>query len=281
MAGITDYLVRNLQKSLQDVSAQTNNALYDLNGNKSSSLKDRINLEQSKINVLNTINGVPLGARQGNETDDTERFRRAVAIANAIRSEVKLALGEYVISGTIQVTDNKGYGCKIVGINDEGVKIKTRLTGTTPLFAFKGGSGTFSNVGLKNLSIVPDTGFEYGGTAIYIDGQCNAYYEKIHISKLNYGIWLHNNTAGSFSEINKFDFIDIKDCNNLIRMEQGAGDPSFHGNDFTNVYLNINDGQIGFNHVSGYYYNGRLDLFMWGMAQTLYILMLMPMQSTL
>lgn len=223
---------------------------------------------KDKIDAVQNVVGISLGSRQGNETDDTERFRRAATAANAVRGEVKIPLGEYVISDTIQVTDNKGYGCRFVGLNDEGVKIKTRLSGTKPLFAYKGGSGIFSNVGLKNITIVPDTGYEFGGTAIYINGQCYSKFENIHIAQLNYGIWIHNNYAGAFSELNKFEDIDIRNCKEHIRLEQGLGDPSFHGNDFDNVYLNVYADQIGFNHVSGYLYNARMNLFMWGYGTT-------------
>lgn len=69
---------------------------------------------------------------------------------------------------------------------------------------------------------------------------------------------MKNNTIGSFTESNKFHLINVRNCNESIRIEQG------NGNDFEGIHLNIYNGQIGINHVSGYLYNSRLNLFMWG-----------------
>jgi hypothetical protein len=119
---------------------------------------------------------------------------------------------------------------------------------------------------MKNVTILAETSGNC--TGIYIDGQCFSLFENIRLVNLKYGIWLHNNSSGTFSELNQFDHFQIDYCSNGIRIEQGGGDGSFHGNDFNNCYMNVSANQIGFNHVSGYLYNARFRLFMWSHSTT-------------
>lgn len=202
--------------------------------------------------------------RMAGEKDDTGRIKRAIWKATSLKTEFKLPVGKYIVSDTLFSNNGEIKEMKFTGAAEEGVIIKTRLTGTTPLFSFRNNQGIFNGITLENVTIEPDQGYEYGGTALYLDGQCYGQFRNINITKLNYGIWLHNNTTGSFTESNKFDQINIRNCTESIRIEQGNGNDSFHGNDFEGVHLNIYNGQIGINHVSGYLYNARLNFFMWG-----------------
>ncbi|MFS8601886.1 hypothetical protein LRO89_04705 [Priestia megaterium] len=213
-----------------------------------------------------------IDSRSIEEIDDTARIKRAILNAAISKSEVKLPVGKYIVSDTLFSSDLQSKQIKVAGVAEEGVVIKTRLTGTTPLFSFRNNQGVFNGITLENVTIEPDEGYEHGGTALYLDGQCYGQFKNININKLNYGIWLHNNTPGLFTESNKFEQINIRNCNEAIRIEQGKGNDSFHGNDFEGVHLNIYNGQVGVNHISGYLYNARLNLFMWGHgAESVYI----------
>ncbi|WP_374187577.1 hypothetical protein ACEPPU_05650 [Priestia aryabhattai] len=213
-----------------------------------------------------------IDSRSPGEIDDTARIKRAILKAADSKSEIKLPVGKYVVSDTLFSDDQQSKEIKITGASEEGVVIKTRLTGITPLFSFRNNQGIFNGITLENVTIEPDEGYEHGGTALYLDGQCYGQFRNINISKLNYGIWLHNNTPGLFTESNRFEQINIRNCNESIRIEQGNGTDSFHGNDFEGVHLNIYNGQIGLNHISGYLYNARVNLFMWGHgAESVYI----------
>lgn len=188
-------------------------------------------------------------------------IQAAVNYTKLLSGTVLLPIGTYVVNKTVVVTDGEFYGCRIEGINARGTNIVSSLAGTMPLFKFRGGSGAFSNVGLKNLSIEPETTDE--GVAIYIDGQCFALFENVRIKNMKYGVWVHNQSAGTFSELNQFYHMQIEYCENNIRIEQGGGNNSFHGCSFDHIYMNIGANQIGFNMVSGYFYAGRFNLFMW------------------
>jgi hypothetical protein len=181
-------------------------------------------------------------------------------VAKALRGVVYLPAGTYKVSSTITVTNGEFYGCRLEGVNAEGTKILSTIANSDPLFKFQGGSGGGSNVGLSNMTLTASTAGQ--GTAVYLNGQCFAIYKNLRIINFNNGLWLHNQNPGSFTEANQFSNIGFEFCNNGIRMEQGGGNDSFHGNGFNNCFFKIGANQIGFNHVAGYYYNGRFKLIM-------------------
>ncbi len=206
------------------------------------------------------------GATGDGQTDDTDSIKKTVKAAG--RSVVYFPPGTYRVSSTITVTDKDYFGCSLVGANAQAVHIipLPSLKNKDSIFVFRGGSGAFSNVGIKNMTIsgvnnVNDTATRCVG--IYIDGQCFATFENVRLKRLKYGIWLHNQSNKAYSELNQFHQIELSFCENGIRLEQGGGAHSFHGNDFNNCYINVEAGQIGFNHVSGFFYNARFRLFMW------------------
>jgi len=201
------------------------------------------------------------GAKGDGVTDDTQAIQEAIKYANEFGGCVLFPNGTFVISDTIIVTNREFYGCRITGMNAQGTTILSKVTETTPVFSFYGGSGGFSNIGISNMTISPIR--KNSVVAIYIEGQGFGLFENLRIRNMKYGIWLHNNRNGSFSELNQFSHIQVDYCENNIRMEQGNGTVSFHGNSFDHVYMNVGANQIGFNMVSGYFYNGRFDLFMW------------------
>lgn len=184
------------------------------------------------------------------------------AINYCISNKCDLIINEdLVITETLQINNNGGLGCRIVGTKNKPT-ITLNSNDDIPLFYFYGGSGSFSNTGLENVILA--TKNNHSNTAIKINGVCNGKFNNISISNFKYGIHLCNNTgAGTFTELNTFNDIVLNSNINGIRMEKLAGDDSFHGNSFENVYINIYDNQIGFNHVSGYYYNGNFRIYMW------------------
>ncbi|WKN33473.1 glycosyl hydrolase family 28-related protein [Porifericola rhodea] len=219
------------------------------------------------------------GAKGNGEHDDTqgivntieEAKKKSSITGSNFRSQgvVYFPPGVYRVSAPIIVTNHEYYGCRIEGANAESVKIvpKSNLSNLNKVFVFMGGSGAFSNVGIKNMTISCENQYYNAPgncVGIYIDGQCFANFENIRFKKLKYGVWLHNESARAYSELNQFHQIEFSFCENGIRIEQGKGSHSFHGNDFNNCYFNVGAKQIGFNHTSGFFYNARFRLFFWG-----------------
>lgn len=217
------------------------------------------------------------GAVGDGVTDDTDSIKKTISAArqkapNArttipLHNVVYFPPGEYVVSSEIVVSGGNFYGCRLQGANAEAVRVVPARTmpADGKVFVFRGGSGRFSNVGIKDMTIGSEAQQASGtrGVGVYIDGQDFGIFENLRFERLKYGIWIHNNASGAFSELNQFHQIVLNYCQNGIRLERGGGDASFHGNDFNNCYFNVGAKQIGFNHVSGYLYNARFRMFMW------------------
>lgn len=205
------------------------------------------------------------GAVGDGKADDTRAFQEGVRAARKRRGVLYIPIGTYLLDSTLAVTEGEALGCRIEGANTGGAVLVSRLKGDAPLFSFRGGSGSFSNVGLRNLTLVADSALEGQGAAILLDGQGFAQFENLRIVRFKYGIWLHNRSAGSFTEANIFSRISLEYCGNGVRMEAGPAPAgiSFHGNVFDGLFINVGARQIGFNHVSGYYYNGRFRMSLW------------------
>ena len=168
---------------------------------------------------------------------------------------------DITVTETLNVDNNEGKGIRIVGTKNRPV-ITLDTNEDIPLFYFYGGSGQFSNTGLENLEL--KTTSDYINIVLKICGVCNGKFKNLKIKGFKYGIYLENgDKAGVFTEINNFKDIDLSNNINGLRIEQTHGDHSFHGNDFDNIYFNVNENQIGLNLVKGYLYNARFNLFMW------------------
>lgn len=225
-------------------------------------VKDITGKINSVKELLGVVNVKGYGAVGDGVADDTLAIQAAVDAAKLTRSVVYLPVGSYRVTSPITITANGDvFGCRLEGANAEGTKIISTLAGTTPLFKFQGGSGVFSNVGLSNMTLTVNVAGQ--GTGVYLDGQCFGIFDNLRIVNFNYGLWLHNQSAGASTRANQFNNIDLSYCINGIRMEQGSGGEGFHANVFNNCFFNVAANQIGFNHVSGYYTNGRFRLFMW------------------
>lgn len=222
----------------------------------------REELDQSLVSDMKKINS-QLDAYMKNHIYISD-FKGTIqeAIDYCINNKLDLIINkDLVITETLQVNNVNGLGCRIVGTKNK-PSITLKSDKDIPLFYFYGGSGSFSNTGLENVTLSTST--KHLNTAIKINGICNAKFNNIYISSFKYGIHLCNDTgSGVFTELNNFNDVVLNNNINGIRMEKLLGDDSFHGNNFESVYFNIYDNQIGFNHVSGYYYNGNFRLYMW------------------
>ena len=225
------------------------------------------------VNLFNTLNekingfGLQLDHVTNNHIYISE-FNGSVqeAIDYCINNKCDLIINkDLTINQTLKVNNANGLGCRIVGTKNKPT-ITIDSDDDIPLFYFCSGSGFFSNTGIENITLA--TKRTHLNTAIKINGVCNGKFNNIFISGFRYGIHLCNDTsAGVFTELNNFYDITLNNNINGIRMEQLLGDNSFHGNNFESVYINVYDGQIGFNHVSGYYYNGNFRLYMWSHSE--------------
>ena len=188
------------------------------------------------------------------------------AINYCINNKFDLIINkDLVVTETLKVNNNNGLGCRIVGTKNKPT-ITLDSSEDIPVFYFYGGSGSFSNTGVENITLA--TTSKHLNTAVKINGVCNGKFKNIYVSGFKYGLHLCNDTgAGVFTELNNFNDITLNDNVNGIRMEQLLGDDSFHGNNFESVYINVYANQIGFNHVKGYYYNGNFRLYMWSHSE--------------
>lgn len=208
------------------------------------------------------------GAKGDKKTNDTLAFQKTVAVANSDIQKVFIPAGTYALYDTITIC-NGFTGVSLIGQSKKTTTLISHITDATkPLIDLIGGSGLFNNVEISDIYIVQNDNNKYTATALHLNGVGNVKVNRLEIDFFNYGIWLHNKDVGNFTEVNNFDDIVLNYCTNGIRLEQGDGENSFHGNNFNNIYINIGDNQIGFNAVSGYYYNGRFRLFMWCSSST-------------
>lgn len=188
------------------------------------------------------------GATGDGTTDDTANILAALESAAASNRTLFFPIGDYIVSDTIPLDDGSSsfYGVFVEGEDIHGCRILFQpATSTTPCFTMIGGSGDHTNKGIKNLTIVPDTGFSGDGVGLFINGQDFARVSDFVVEDLNYGIRVTNTTAGTFSEFNSF--FRVRLVNNVygIAFERNGGDASFHGNRLYDFEINIPDGGYG------------------------------------
>lgn len=236
-------------------------AYVDIEGNVHPNLKARIDGIEGPFNVVaKAVEFVDADfPRLEGETDDTGTLTRLFKAAGEARGKAILTRRVYQ-SKSIQMTNGEFYGAMVEAVNREGVVIVADVGYSDKFLSYKGGSGRLSNVGFKNVRVIPLV--KGNGTFLYIDGQCGARFENIYAADFNRGIHLINESDGAFTELNYFD-IALDYCNEAVRIEKGsAGDESFHGNEF-HFLINVGENQIGINHVSGYLYNARFNIKLW------------------
>ncbi|WP_033578282.1 glycosyl hydrolase family 28-related protein [Priestia aryabhattai] len=208
-------------------------------------------------------------------TDDTLAIKKAIREAKLRKiNKIIFPSGNYLITDTLPVSKKgNSLGVIIEGVSPESTTIVSGLNSSKPLFSFEktrnnieGWDEPWSNAGLKNLRIQAKE--RELGTGIYIDGCVFCQFENVRITNMKYGIWLHNNELNSYTEANIFQNLRLDFNKNAIRIQQGKGNQSFHGNIFEHIFINVKPGQVGLNLVSGYLYNSRFDLIMWGQKNT-------------
>ncbi|WP_461673449.1 hypothetical protein [Priestia megaterium] len=250
-------------------------------------IDEKVAYHSGKIDILSriqaTIDNYP---KVVPELDDTPRIKRLIAYAKANGyKKVVLTDGSYEISDTIYgAVEGEKLGVLIEGVNAETVEIVVNVEGSKAAFAFEkivnnveGWDERWSNGGLKNLRIRAKNR-DNMGTGIYVRGSVFAQFDNVRITNMKYGVWLHNDKKGIYTELNSFANMRIDFCDNNIRIERNlvldanggvlednlnTGEESFHGNIFDKIYMNVKPGKVGFNMVSGMLYNARFDLFMW------------------
>lgn len=225
----------------------------------------------AKLLIGNYINVKQFGAYGDNIHDDTEVIQKAYSYGryNNINKNIYIPTGTYKLTDSIILLDfysYGNYGPKIVGDGREKTIFDvSSMDSSKNVFIIKGSSGIFTNVGGSGFSILAeDDGStnENNPTALYLEGTCFTHWDDIRIRNCGNGIYLSNNREGAFTEINRFTNIELQNCYNNVRLEQGIGNNSFHGNIFE-VWTNSRAGQISFNFVSGIIYNNKFILNMW------------------
>lgn len=245
----------------------------------------------NQIEVLNklqaTIDSFP---KLTGENDDTMRFKRITSYAKSVGFKtIILTDGVYEVSDTIYgAIENDKLAVKFKGVNAETVTIIANLTGTTPLFAFEkiknnieGWDERWSNGGVQDIRILPKVVGQ--GVGIYVRGGCFNQFDNVRITSMKYGVRLHNDKKGIYTELNTFTRMRIDFCDNAFRLERNevldgngnvlesdpnTGDQSFRGNIF-DAQINVKPNQRGLSVGKGcVLYNASLRLYMWGQKNT-------------
>lgn len=225
-------------------------------------------LLQATVYDFGAVGNFNISTWTGN--DDTTAFVSAVAWARPRRRSVLVPTAQqgkaFYVNDTLQLTNGDFFGASLIGENAEGSKIATDLSGTNPVVYLRGGSGTATNARCEHLTFVPHVAGQ--GVAIKVNGQDLSSILDIHADNFNYGVHLINDTGpGTFTELTLARQLWINNCNSNIKIEVGAGDASFHGTTFDDVFMNVGNGQIGLDIGPGcYVYNSRFNIHFWGAA---------------
>lgn len=226
----------------------------------------------AELMIKDVINVKQWGAYGDGIHDDTVVIQKAYYYGrnNNINKNVYVPTGTYKLTDSIVLLDYYSYGNyapKLIGDGRERTIFDvSSMDSSKNVFTIKGASGVFTNVGGNGFSInaIDDGGTnENNPTAIYLEGACFTDWNDIRIKNCGNGLYLSNNREGAFTEINRFTNIELQNCYNNVKIEQGIGNNSFHGNMFE-VWTNNKTGQTSFNFVSGIVYNCRFILNMWG-----------------
>jgi hypothetical protein len=247
----------------------------------------RIGVDDISYADFTSDGGVDVGAicpvdvrYYGVVTTDDETTDQGPVIQSAITRamsagypELYFPPGDYRIGTQVVVDASSDLAPKLVGAGKSATKFIVDTGGTTSAFKFTG-TTWISHTGLSCARFDTDDADKGTGCAIELNCINGAKFEDLWIEDVNYGIWLHNDLASRYNENNVFRDIGMANVNNGIRMEQGVGTNSFHGNEFDHITINLYgttaNPQTGFNHVSGLYYNGRFNIIMWAASTATY-----------
>ncbi|MEI7112768.1 phage tail fiber domain-containing protein [Serratia sp. TMDUHS_CL] len=235
---------------------------------------------QDKMREQLTV--LDFGADPTGGRESTLAFQQAIAaaIANGYKT-VKVPSGTYLFKGGANGELNTGgfeyYGNAGILIDGEGID-NTKLifdaqNADDALISVRGGSGTNTARGVKNLTIISKNGTAENpnkkGIGILLEGPCFAYVDNVNISFLNVGVKLHNNLAGQFTEFCRFRNMRIDRNNINIFYLTTLGDNSFHGNSWDNIQCQILDGGYGIRVISNnggraHIYNNSFNINFFG-----------------
>ena len=211
------------------------------------------------------LNVQAFGARGDDSHDDTLAFHEGIAAAKRQRKRLFVPPGRYRVTDSIELAAKEIDGCLLIGSGRKFTTVRYDGDPERPLLVCRGGSGYVGNCGACNIGLASASG--KSSCAVYLDGRCFAEFRSLTIDGFSKGIWLHNASKGVFTEFNSFSDVVLDHCAEGIRLEKGEGEESFHGNRFTNVTIHVRGGEIGLNQLSGYFYNGFLDVTFFGLEQ--------------
>lgn len=252
--------------------------------------------------MINIQNYTPTpGPTPSDPPDWTTAIQQAIYDANSTGKPETIYFppGLYKISDTIQVLKKDAgttylsyasptFACRLEGENAGSVTVYIDDPNWPEEkvlfeFAYISKNGDFSNTGLKNItikgkviSVDPQTGeanYAKIGRAIEVNTINYGIFENIRIYGFKVGVSLYNNNAGAlvqpsdkgWSEFNQFQYIVLRHNRIGIKMEQGLGKDSFHGNKFSSILLDIGIGGTGIKiERNAVYYNAVLDINAFG-----------------
>ena len=215
---------------------------------------------------------IDFGADPSGVRESTLAFQQSIAaaIANGYKT-VKVPSGTYLFKGGANGELNTGgfeyYGNAGILIDGEGIDntkfIFDAQNADDVLISVRGGSGTNTARGIKNLTIISKNGTAENpnkkGIGLLVEGGCFVYCDNVNIRFLNVGVKLHNNLAGQFTEFCHFRNMRIDRNNINTYCLTTNGNNSFHGLQFSGIQSQILDWGYGFRAVSNN--GGRLHIY--------------------
>ncbi|EPZ5943607.1 phage tailspike protein [Serratia sp. IR-2025] len=200
----------------------------------------------------------------GTGTDDTLAFRSAIsaAISSGYMAVYVPAGFKYLVTDELNL-GGAGYrgniGVSLIGGGvDNTIIYFLPPASDTPLISAKGGSGTNTGRSVSNMTLF-SVGESRRGIGIEVEGACFFYVDNVNIRFMNYGVRLHNNLSGQFTEFNRFSRMRIDRNNINIYYLITSGNNSFHGNTFNEIQSQILDGGYSIRVVSNS--GGRAHLY--------------------
>jgi hypothetical protein len=188
------------------------------------------------------------GAYGDGITDDTDAFKRAIAVSKLNNYvPVSCAARSYVISDTLYLMGSSAGGSSegspLVGCNWKSTKLLFKPTSAIACVKLNAISGNISSCYMRDIHILPfDTSYEEIGYGLEISGACMVPFDRLFIEKMAVNYRLHNELTNTWTEFNKFNDCESRYGKVGVQFIRSGGNDSFHGTIFENFRIQVKQG---------------------------------------